>query len=55
MQKKEEITKKKCCSCKEEKDVSDFYKDKTSKDGFTSSCKKCTEDERRVRRQSKVS
>lgn len=30
-----------CCTCKEEKDLSDFQKRKGSKDGHTSACKKC--------------
>jgi len=30
-----------CSKCKEELDVSEFYKDKRAKDGLYSSCKKC--------------
>lgn len=32
---------KRCCTCKIEKSVSDFYKDKRSKDGLKWQCKKC--------------
>ena len=35
-------TMKKCCTCKQIKDESDFHKDKTRKDGFRSDCKSCT-------------
>ena len=30
-----------CCKCKEKKSVDEFYKDKYTKDGLTSSCKEC--------------
>jgi hypothetical protein len=33
---------KKCCSCKEEKDLKKFGKLKKSKDGFNSRCRKCS-------------
>lgn len=32
---------KKCGKCKKEKDFSEFYKNKSTKSGFTSSCKIC--------------
>ena len=32
---------KTCCRCKEPKEVSDFYKNKSTKDGFSHECKKC--------------
>lgn len=32
---------KKCCTCKEDKPVTEFYKDKLRKDGLYSRCKKC--------------
>lgn len=32
---------KKCSSCKEEKQKSEFYKDKRTSDGLKSQCKKC--------------
>lgn len=32
---------KKCTKCKEEKPLSDFNKNKSRKDGYQSSCKKC--------------
>ena len=31
-----------CSSCKQEKPLEDFYKDKSSKDGFTFTCKECS-------------
>ena len=34
-------TKKTCTKCKERKLLSEFYKDKTSKDGYNSICKAC--------------
>lgn len=38
----------KCCSCKEEKPVSEFYADKYRKSGYRSSCKKCGSDKRKI-------
>ncbi len=35
---------KKCGKCKESKSISYFYKKKTTKDGYRSSCKKCEKD-----------
>ena len=32
---------KQCCTCKEQKSISEFHKDKTKKDGYRSDCKKC--------------
>ena len=32
---------KKCCTCKQEKPLDSFHKDKTSKDGHTYRCKEC--------------
>ena len=32
---------KTCCLCKEEKDYSNFYKNKTRKDGYGNECKDC--------------
>lgn len=32
---------KKCGKCREEKQFTDFYKNKTTKDGYGSSCKSC--------------
>ena len=32
---------KKCCKCKESKEYSEFYKQKSSKDGFGRQCKSC--------------
>ena len=32
---------KKCTKCKKEKDLSEFYIDRTTKDGYYPSCKKC--------------
>ena len=32
---------KKCTNCKKEKDLSEFYTDKKSKDGFRYNCKSC--------------
>ena len=32
---------KTCSKCKIEKELSDFYKKKASKDGFRSECKEC--------------
>ena len=36
--------KKICNKCNEEKEISDFYKDKTKKDGYMKSCKSCKKD-----------
>jgi hypothetical protein len=33
-----------CSSCKQEKPLENYYKDKKSKDGHTSSCKECTKE-----------
>ena len=33
---------KKCYKCKEDKDVSKFYKDKTRRDGYNNICKECS-------------
>jgi hypothetical protein len=33
--------KKSCVRCKEEKEIAEFYKNKNTKDGFQSYCKKC--------------
>lgn len=35
------ITQKKCCRCKEIKPLTDFYKDKNRKSGYTNECKSC--------------
>ena len=35
-------TLKRCCSCKEEKDIFDFHKDKSREDQKYPACKKCT-------------
>ena len=32
---------KRCTKCKEEKEFSQYYRDRTSKDGLQSSCKLC--------------
>ena len=32
---------KKCCSCKVQKDLTEFYKNRAQKDGFATSCKTC--------------
>jgi hypothetical protein len=32
---------KKCCRCKIVKDIKDFYKNKTRKDGFQPECSQC--------------
>jgi len=36
-----EIIMKPCCICKEEKDYSSFYKNKSKKDGYGNECKDC--------------
>lgn len=38
--------KKKCKACKEEKELSDFYKDKKSNNGFSNKCKQCVKDKK---------
>ncbi len=35
---------KKCCNCKLEKDFSNFYKNKSKKDGFNSVCILCSKE-----------
>ena len=37
---------KDCCHCKQKKSVSEFFKDKTSKDGLTCQCKSCVKEVR---------
>ena len=37
----EVIRKKVCASCKKEKEITEFSKDKHQKDGYTYSCKEC--------------
>jgi len=37
----EQIITKKCCTCKQVKPVSEFYKKPDRKDGFRTSCKNC--------------
>lgn len=34
-------TQKRCCKCKQEKPISEFYKNRTLKDGLTTACKPC--------------
>ena len=48
--------KKQCGKCKEEKDVKEFYKNKSCKDGLQRKCKKCSKliaDEQGLRRKHK--
>jgi hypothetical protein len=39
---------KTCTRCKEEKELSDFYKNKNTKDGLTQSCKDCQLEQKKV-------
>lgn len=40
VQEKETIMKR-CCTCKETKPLDEFYRNKSTKDGYQSSCKPC--------------
>lgn len=42
---------KKCYKCKIEKPISEYYKNKSQKDGYTGACKNCTKLDQRVYRQ----
>jgi len=39
------MTKKTCCTCKELKSISEFGKDKNSKDGYRKRCSSCRKKE----------
>ena len=42
---------KRCCRCKEEKDLKEFNKDKSAKDGLQKKCKICLKDYRQLNRE----
>lgn len=43
-----EVIKKICATCKVENDISHFVKDRTTKDGYTYSCKVCRREKERL-------
>jgi len=44
----ETVRKKICATCKIEKEINEFIKDKTEKDGYTYSCKICRREKQRI-------